>query len=294
MRARWGLPVLPILAISLPAGCSGPERTGAATVAAAPPLTVAEEQLLGARLESRIGPARRLQDAGVVAYVRGLGQVVAEQATETPPEIVFRFDVLDEPELVDGFALPGGHVYLTSGLIAGLEDEAELVAALAHLVAHVAERHAVEEMTASYGAAALRMAAEGRDGGLPIQLSETIARRGALLTHEAASEREADTLGLQYVLAAGYDPHAYRRLFLHLEDLRREALRGGRDEGGFLATHPAPEGRLVSLERRLERLGQVPDRVERERYRARTVALREEPHEPARSVEAGSARRPGE
>jgi len=147
---------------------------------------------------------------------------------------------------VNAFALPGGFFYVNKGLLLAADNEAELAGVMAHEIAHVAARHAVENQTK---ASLLEYAALGASiflGGIPGMIYQNTAGIGLLgifMKFSRSAEEEADKLGVQYMYAAGYDPGAMATMFEKLEAKNKK-------KPGFIsrafATHPAPPERRAA------------------------------------------------
>lgn len=180
----------------------------------------AERPLLTAEQEIQIGRAAaphlerlaggRLENLAVEAYVRTIGQRVARSTPRR--ELPYRFAVLDTAD-VRAFALPGGLVYLTRGLLASLKTESQLAAALAHQLAHINARHVVRSLCGKCGKALLLDAVAAAQpttaGSDARRRTETLARLAEVIhehEYEADTEAAADRLGLDYLVAAGYNP----------------------------------------------------------------------------------------
>lgn len=176
----------------------------------------------------------------VAGYVAEIGHRLAAASGATG--IDYTFTVLDSP-VVNAFALPGGYVYVTRGLIALANNEAELAGVIAHEMGHVIARHGTQRMSrgvlAELGSMILGTVFDSQAVG-------EIARSGAgiwMSGYSREQEREADSLAVRYLQAAGYPPIAMAS-FLgtmgQMEQLQRK-LGGGAANGGFfalLATHP--------------------------------------------------------
>ncbi len=178
------------------------------------------------------------EDRELGAYVAGIGSRLAAAAGGTGQD--YTFTILDSP-VVNAFALPGGYVYVTRGLIALANNEAELAGVMAHEMGHVIARHSTQRMSRGM-IAELGTAILGSVFDSPI--ASTLARSGAglwLSGYSRDQEREADSLGLRYLRAAGYPPiavGAFLGTMGQMEDMQK-ALNGGRG-GAFAltATHP--------------------------------------------------------
>lgn len=186
-------------------------------------------------------------DPALQAYVAGLGQRLA-RASETPGA-EFRFTVLDSP-IVNAMALPGGYVYVTRGLVALAENEAELAGVLAHEIGHVTARHSSQRMSRQV-VGDLVAGVLGSVIGIP-GIAE-VAQLGAgayLQGYSRDQESEADSIGIRYLAAAGYDPRAMAS-FLDklLAQARLDAVIAGRspdtvDQFDFMASHPRTAERV--------------------------------------------------
>jgi len=191
---------------------------------------------------------------GVTEYVRKVGQRVLEQShlrrPETLPEyrIDFTFRVLDSPVL-NAFALPGGYVYLTRGLLAHMENEAQLAMVIGHEVAHVAARHSSKQAFRN------QLGQIGILGGAVV--GEVLAGAGAellqagsqasqllMLSYSRGSESESDELGVEYAAKAGYQAGEGAGFF---ETLKRVSEQAGSRIPSWQSTHPDPGKREIKI-----------------------------------------------
>lgn len=186
--------------------------------------------------------AKFVDDPVITEYVNRVGQNIVLHSDAKVP---FTIKVIDSDE-VNAFALPGGFFYVNKGLILAADNEAELAGVMAHEIAHVAARHAVENQAK---ASLLEYAALGGSiflGGIPgliYQNTAGIGLLGIFMKFSRGAEEEADKLGVQYMYAAGYDPGAMATMFEKLEAKNKK-------KPGFIArafaTHPAPPDRRAT------------------------------------------------
>ncbi len=217
--------------------------------------------------------AKFVDDPVITEYVNRVGQNIVLHSDAKVP---FTIKVIDSDE-VNAFALPGGFFYVNKGLLLAADNEAELAGVMAHEIAHVAARHAVENQ-AKMGL--LEYAALGASiflGGIPGMIYQNTAGIGLLgifMKFSRGAEEEADKLGIQYMYAAGYDPGAMATMFEKLEAKNKK-------KPGFIskafATHPAPPDRrqaAINLAARFpEREEYVISSSEFQRVKSRLLRL---------------------
>lgn len=198
--------------------------------------------------EEKVGKAAAAQVLGaapfVVAepaqqYVNLLGIALAQPSGAN---YKWHFGVI-QSDAINAFAMPGGYVLLTAGLLKTLESEDELAFILAHEVAHVARRHYYQvvqrQRLAEQAAKGLKSVAQDGDVGMLAQVSGQIYARGL----DKTAEFEADRLGVEYMTRAGYDPASALSV---LEKLQR--LKGNDPRSELLfSTHPSPAERIDML-----------------------------------------------
>ena len=151
---------------------------------------------------------RRYDDPALQSYVNEVGQRLAAKSHRA--NLDFHFTVLDSTQ-INAFALPGGHIYITRGLMAYLNSEAELAAVLGHEIGHVTARHGVRQQS-SHQAAGLGMGLLGVffPGMNNAAISQVMNVAGAALLsgYGREHELESDRLGAEYLANVGYDPNA--------------------------------------------------------------------------------------
>ena len=213
---------------------------------------------------------REYNDVELSKYVQKVGEKIAANSHRS--DLVYRFTVLDSPE-VNAFALPGGYIYVTRGILAYLNSEAELAAVLGHEIGHVTARHSVRQHSAqtfSSIASAILAAGAGVEGvGDAANFLGTALVRGYGREHEL----EADRLGATYLVRTGYRPEAMLdviRLLKNQETFEKEIAkaenRKPRTYHGLFSTHPDNDTRLQSViresRRSVQSTGSIPSRRE--------------------------------
>jgi predicted Zn-dependent protease len=196
-------------------------------------------------------------DPQLTAWVDSLGQALLAQSHLRRPDAEpewqateFTFRVLDSP-VVNAFALPGGFVYVTRGLVVHAEDEAQLAVVIAHEIGHVAGRHASRRaVTQMLGQALLIGGAVGGQAIFGDQVASSILQLGSaatqllFLSYSRDDERESDQLGVEYAAMAGYDASRGSAFF---STLRRLGEQSGQSLPGFMSTHPDPGEREETI-----------------------------------------------
>ncbi|MCC6745183.1 MAG: M48 family metalloprotease [Acidobacteria bacterium] len=202
-----------------------------------------KEAALGAKLAADVGQqAKFVDDPIIVEYVNRLGQNLVLHSDAKVP---FQIKVIDSDD-VNAFALPGGYFFVNKGLLLAADNEAELAGVMAHEIAHVAARHGVEN--ASKGTllnyATLPLILLGGGVGYAVRTAASILVPVGFLKFSRNAEYEADTLGAQYMWAAGYDPRALGDFFEKLQG--KEKKKPG-TLARLFSTHPISGDRLVRV-----------------------------------------------
>ena len=250
-----------------------------AAVAAITLISVEEEIAIGREAQAEVRKEMpELTDAEVVGYVRGVARRLVQVAPG--PKYPYSFSVANYRE-INAFALPGGPVWIHRGVLRAAGNEAQMAGVLAHEIAHIAERHAADQLTQSLatnlvlgGLGALL----GNSGGAGVaQMAAGFLANGVTLKFSRDDELEADRVGLQMLTRAGWDGRGMVELF---ETLRKEAGRDPLAVEAFFSSHPAPRDRIAALDAQAARAqGGRRDSQAFQRMRARLQRLA-----PARSM----------
>ncbi len=196
-------------------------------------------------------------DPELTEYVTRIGQKVLAQshlrrqdAEEQYKNTDFIFRILDSP-VVNAFALPGGYIYVTRGLLAHLQNEAQLAVVLGHEVGHVVARHASQRaLSGTLAQVGLIAGAIGGEmlgvDGRSILEGGSLAAQLLLMRYSRDDERESDELGVEYSAMSGYKSQEGTAFFA---TLKRISEQSGQQIPGFLSTHPDPGKREESIPR---------------------------------------------
>ena len=173
-------------------------------------------------------------------YVRDIGDRLAQLSHR--PKLPWTFTVVDHPA-VNAFALPGGFIYITRGILPYLDDEAELAGVLGHEIAHVTARHAAQQSTrAGLGGIGLAVLGVFVPATQPFGDLTSAALGVAFLKYGRDDERESDRLGMEYASRGGWDPAGVPDFLATLARLDALSERG---VPNWLATHPEPGERVI-------------------------------------------------
>ncbi len=183
------------------------------------------------------------QDPQLQKYIQDLGMKMAKLSHR--PDLPYEFRLLDSP-VINAFAVPGGYVYITRGIMGYLNNEAELAGVMGHEIGHVAARHSAEQYSKA------QLAQLGL--GLGSILSENFRKYAGVaqfgvqmlfLKFSRDDERQADELGVQYSTEAGFDANQMANFFVTLDRMSPSGDQGGLPE--WFSTHPNPADRVTEV-----------------------------------------------
>jgi beta-barrel assembly-enhancing protease len=230
--------LLPLIAVLMICACAAMGTSGINLI------SLEEEWELGEQFEAEL--AEEL-DPYEDAKITEMGQRIVAETRKA--ELPWRFYVVED-ETINAFNVPGGLVYVHSGLIEVASDT-EIAAVIGHEIGHGVARHGTQRLTQQYGLAILAGAVLGEDPGTVQEIVAQIAAGGAIAQFSQAQEFEADELGVQYMHSAGYDANGMVTLLERFIEMRDRDP--GRMEQLF-ATHPATEERLQRVREQVEGL----------------------------------------
>jgi beta-barrel assembly-enhancing protease len=214
------------------------------------------EQEIGNAMAAEVNPHLPLiEEPLLVGYLQSMGEQLVSVTDR--PEIDYSFYIIDT-DIVNAFALPGGHVYVTRGLVQRTVDGPEFAGVLAHEIAHVAARHGARKLQRHLRTGSLvNVMYNTILGGEPAILRENSLQMAEEIwsaRHSRRDEKEADRLAVKYLLRTGVDPHAVVRVLeglLEEERAHADLASGG---GAWFSTHPMTENRIRDVRRHIVKL----------------------------------------
>jgi predicted Zn-dependent protease len=208
-------------------------------------LSESDEVRLGQQTDKQVVNTYALyDDADLSAYINQMGQRLGKLSHR--PDLSYTFKVLDTP-VVNAFAVPGGYVYMTRGILSYLSDEAELAGVLGHEIGHISARHSAHQ----YSRAQLAQLGLGLGSIISSDFREfaQVAAFGVsmlFLKFSRDNERQADDLGVEYSTKAGYDATHMANFFETLQRKNPESGQSGLPE--WFSTHPNPPDRIKAVQ----------------------------------------------
>lgn len=240
--------ILPLVVALIATAMAG----GCATMGGEPlnVLSTQQEIALGQQLSREVERQEKVYpDAVLQGYVREIGERLARVSPRQ--DVAYTFKVIDAPNTVNAFALPGGNMYIYTGLMALCSNEAELAGVMAHEMAHVACHHHGEAMTRQYGLELLTSIALGGNANATVQLAAGLVGQGVQSRFSRAQENEADATGMEMLFRAGYAPDAMVSFMAKLQGEERK--KGGANWLPIFASHPPTNERVNTLLTELQR-----------------------------------------
>lgn len=242
--------IIAALAGALLAGCSHQQVVEGQKAVAKALIPPEQEQQLGLQIRQELSKkgVRYVTDPTVDDFVDRVARSVLVHAHEERPDVTWKVSVIDDPKTVNAFATPGGYLYVYTGLLLAVDNEAELAGVLGHEAGHVVARHPARQLLATYGLQGVAAMALGQNPSQVAQVASSLLATGALLAYSRSEETEADEHGATYASEAGYDPHALITFFQKLQ----------RSEGQvpaflkFLSDHPLTSDRIAHLEKYIQ------------------------------------------
>jgi predicted Zn-dependent protease len=224
------------------AGCATNPATGQRQfnlMSEAQEIQIGQQQDAGVRKDMGV-----YKDPSLQEYVQGIGVRLAQVSER--PNLPWHFTVVDVPA-VNAFALPGGYIYITRGILAYLDSEAQIAGVLGHEIGHVTARHAAQQYSRSTGAQLGLLL-----GSILVPEARPFAQLGEsglgllFLKYSRDDEAQADSLGVRYAARAGWDPEGVPQMLRTLDRIEEQSDNKG--VPNWLATHPPPANRIERVQ----------------------------------------------
>lgn len=249
------------------AGCATNPATGERQLA--PIMSAEQEARAGADAHPKILKAYGgvYADEKLGSYVAGITARIVRATNR--PDGPYRVTVLDSP-VVNAFALPGGYVYVTRGLMALVNDEAELAGVIGHEIGHVNARHSAQRQTAALGTSLLGAVLGAVVGSDAVNQIAGLGGQGLLASYSRDQEYEADMLGVRYLAGAGYDPYAAADFLESMGaqqalDAKVRNANYDASRNDWLASHPGTPDRVAAAVEHARRTEVAPGQQGRNR-----------------------------
>lgn len=194
-------------------------------------------------------------------YVRGIGRDIITKSNYVKYEKVFpyKFDVIHDDSTVNAFCIPGGYIYVYTGLIRYLDNEAALAGVIGHEIAHAERRHMSQRLTSYYGVSFVLSLVLGNN---PNELAEIFANLAVgigFLANSRSDETEADDYSIKYLRSTEYYPGGILNFFTRITEEQKKKGQTPGDLEMLLSTHPLPADRIENAKEQLKKIRPAPD-----------------------------------
>lgn len=197
----------------------------------------------------------------VKEYVNGLGKYVINNSNYIQYKNVFpyKIEIIEDDSTVNAFCIPGGYIYVYTGLIKFLNNEAALTGVIGHEIAHAERRHMTQRLTSYYGVSLVLGIVLGSNPNQLGQIAANLFVGLGFLANSRADEEEADNYSIKYLTGSKYYPGAITFFF---DKIKEEQKKNGTTPGDLdrlLATHPLPQDRIDNVNLKLSKIKPKPD-----------------------------------
>jgi predicted Zn-dependent protease len=195
----------------------------------------------------------------VTNYVSGIGSYILQTARVKHKNVFpYNFQVINDT-IVNAFATPGGYIYIYTGLISFLDNEASLAGVIAHEIAHADQRHMTQRLTSYYGVSTVLGLVLGGNPNMLAEIAANLFVGLGFLANSRSDELEADNFSMTYLAGSKYYPGS---IVFFFDKIREEQRRRGQTPGGLerlLSTHPLPQDRIDNVKKRMNTITPRPD-----------------------------------
>lgn len=197
----------------------------------------------------------------VRSYVSGIGRNILNSSTAIQYKNIFpyKFDVIRDDSTVNAFCVPGGYIYIYTGLIKFLNSEAALAGVMAHEIAHAERRHMTQRLTSYYGVSTVLSLVLGSNPNQFAEIAANLFVGLGFLANSRSDETEADDYSIKYLRTSQYYPGS---IIFFFDKIREEQRKKGTTPGSLerlFATHPLPQDRIDNVFEELNKIKPRPD-----------------------------------
>lgn len=194
-------------------------------------------------------------------YVSGLGKYVLDNSNSIQYKKIFpyKFEVVHDDSTINAFCLPGGFIYVYTGLIRFLDNESALVGVIGHEIAHAERRHMTQRLTSYYGVSVILSFVLGSNPSVLGEIAANLFVGLGFLANSRADEIDADDYSIKYLKGSQYYPGGITFFF---DKIKEEQRRKGETPGDLerlLSTHPLPQDRINNVNSKLNKMKPKPD-----------------------------------
>lgn len=194
-------------------------------------------------------------------YVSGMGKYVLDYSKSIQYKKIFpyKFEVIHDDSSVNAFSIPGGFIYVYTGLIKFLDNEAALAGVIGHEIAHAEKRHMTQRLTSYYGVSVILGFILGSNPNVLGEIAANLFVGLGFLANSRADEIESDNYSIRYLTGSQYYPGGITFFF---DKIKEEQRRQGETPGGLerlLSTHPLPQDRIDNVNLKLGKMKPRPD-----------------------------------
>jgi len=194
-------------------------------------------------------------------YVSGMGKYVLDYSKSIQYKKIFpyKFDIVHDDSSVNAFSIPGGFIYVYTGLIKFLDNEAGLAGVIGHEIAHAERRHMTQRLTSYYGVSVILSFVLGSNPNVLGEIAANLFVGLGFLANSRADEIEADNYSIKYLTGSQYYPGGITFFF---DKIKEEQRRSGETPGDLerlLSTHPLPQDRIDNVNLKLSKIKPRPD-----------------------------------
>jgi predicted Zn-dependent protease len=212
-------------------------------------ISVDEEKKLGAQFATEVEKQHQvLNDPETQAYIDRLGKRILTGVKQVDFDYTFK---VVKDDTVNAFAIPGGHVYVHTGLIKSATSETELAAVMAHEVNHAVARHGTRQLTQQYGYTLVLQMLLGQNPNQLAQIAASLFGQAGMMSYSRSMENQADFLGVETMNRAGYNPQGMVSFFGKLQSMEKQAPS---TISKYFSSHPLTTERISSVQKEIAQL----------------------------------------